>query len=240
MTTKLKKLRYSLLCSIGDLGIPGVHTGPLGYTDDLETAIWHAEHSPAPYWEVYDQASGNWLLGPSPAMTDRMMIERLIKELSTPWELHQEGASEQIDTKSVWIETFPGWRPASQQVIAPLRVALYAAVSIERARREDSEPPGKLAHYPDGRDLELDWVWEMKSLRRDLYFRSPEEANKWLSFEPKDGAVWHEMKAEFDRSEPEHLAEWNRWLHVHSVKLRRQAQECGEKIPPLRGQRSLG
>jgi hypothetical protein len=247
--TKLKKLRYELRCSIGELPEAPSATGPMGWTDDLEVACWHASYSPYPGWDVYDHQEGKWAGGAEPPleMQVRMEVERLLLSLSERWWIvypylppHDEAGARFRDLKVAEHERlFPNWRPAPENVLAPLRVAWYAARMTERAARE-ADPPAQLAIYPDGRDLELDWVPEMKALRRDLYFKTLEEANKGLSFEPKDGAVWHEMKAEYDRSEPEHLNEWERWRYVHSVRLRREARERGEKMPPLQGRRSLG
>lgn len=156
------RLRYKVVCSIGELEEAPGATGPMGYTDDLEVAIWYADHSPYPGWVVHDVIENKYVGGGEPPQValERMAIERLLLRLTERWfqvypypKPHDEISARIRDLKTREHERlFPDWRPASEFIVAPIRQAYYNACVMERAYAE-SEPPGQLAIQPDGRDL---------------------------------------------------------------------------------------
>lgn len=157
-----KQLRYELVCSIGS--VPGAEyaTSGRGFTDDLDLAIWHSDRSEYPGWDVYDHlekahAGG----GPPEQYLIRHAIQRFIAELTVPGfheyayiELDEIGKKRRAEESAKHLAKYPNWRPVAEPIMAPLRVALYVAMASERAYAEEQPPAGKLAIYPDGRDLE--------------------------------------------------------------------------------------
>lgn len=165
-----KHLRYELQCSIGVL--PGAEnaTAGRGFTDDLAVATWHAEHSEYPGWDVYDHIEMKAIAGGPPEEYEiRSAIEKLIHQLTDrafqfyPY-LGDDEVSEKIRSIKLTqhIEKYPDWKPISEYIVAPLRVAFYRAKDLERKAAE-SNPPGKMAHYSDGRDLDPDWYWPVEA-----------------------------------------------------------------------------
>lgn len=162
-----RRLRYQLRCSIGELEEAPGATAPLGYTDDLAVAVWHAEHSPYPGWGVYDVIDGEWVGGDGPPEEHLIAqaIQRLIGELTVPgWHKYPYapvagdvvGRRHREEAAAEHLEKYPMWRPVPEYVVGPLRAALYRAKGLERQVAEQ-EPPAPLAAYPDGRDLTRAW-----------------------------------------------------------------------------------
>lgn len=161
-----RHLRYELVCSIGV--VPGAEnvTAGRGFTDDLALAIWHAEHSEDPGWDVYDHLEQKHVAGGPPLEYQvRTQIEHLILLLTTRWfntypylpiSGDESSVKQRAKHEAAHKERYPDWEPTSEYIVAPLRHALYRAVGIERAAAESDPPLGQMAIYPDGRDLVVD------------------------------------------------------------------------------------
>lgn len=191
-----RSLRYAVRCSVGELEEAPSATAPLGYTDDLAVAQWHAEHGPPPGFDVYDVALAQWVSGGGPPEEYRIRdaIQRLIGELTVPgWHLYPYppvagdavGAQTRAMHSAKWLEEYPDWTPVPEYVVGPLRVALYRARGLERQAAE-SEPPGALAACPDGRDLTE--AWRMDGPEFEAWARG-------FGFSPKPGRPTSDVQA---------------------------------------------
>lgn len=160
-----RHLRYELVCSIGVVSGAENATAGCGFTDDLALATWHAQHSKYPGWDVYDHVEQKHVAGGPPQEYEvRAVIESLLHSLTDrAFQLYPYIGGDEISERhrqerlAEHIRNFPDWEPTSEYIVAPLRQALYRAMGAERAAAESPPPPGALAVYSDGRDLEYEW-----------------------------------------------------------------------------------
>lgn len=153
------RLRYEVVWSID---MPEGIGNSIGWTDDVGLACWSAGRCGDPGACVYDHVELRYASDPyEPTEHDcvHMAVKRLIQELTVPWTHFSHKA---LNSEEAWLAEYPLWRPASEPVLAPLRVALYVSGASARAASEHADRAygsRRLASYPDGRDLEEDWSW---------------------------------------------------------------------------------
>lgn len=153
----LRDLRYQVVCAIELEEAPSA-TAPKGWTDDLATALWHADRGGDPGWIVYDHQERTHVGGMDPPEEAqwRMELQAFLQRQTRPWERYWANNDPKLRDEASWRARYPRWEPRTEYELAPVRMALYRAMGLERAAWE-RPCPGELSSHRDGRDLTPGW-----------------------------------------------------------------------------------